>query len=101
MDLFNVIFCGFYMVKGGVGFFQLNVLVECCYIVENVFDILCKGEWCVSFELMDVVLQVLDMVNVMFDQVCEQFELILVMFELLVVFVCLVEFEGVEFVEFV
>jgi two-component system chemotaxis sensor kinase CheA len=30
--------------KGGAGFLQLNELVECCHIAENVFDILRKGE---------------------------------------------------------
>ncbi|WP_435607877.1 chemotaxis protein CheA [Pseudomonas knackmussii] len=69
MDLLNAIFRGFHTVKGGAGFLQLNALVECCHIAENVFDILRKGERRVSSELMDVVLQALDTVNVMFSQV--------------------------------
>ncbi|CAL5245079.1 hypothetical protein PASLES2_20130 [Pseudomonas aeruginosa] len=69
MDLLNAIFRGFHTVKGGAGFLQLNALVECCHIAENVFDILRKGERRVSSELMDVVLQALDTVNAMFDQV--------------------------------
>ncbi|HFH2505348.1 chemotaxis protein CheA [Pseudomonas aeruginosa] len=74
MDLLNAIFRGFHTVKGGAGFLQLNALVECCRIAENVFDILRKGERRVSSELMDVVLQALDTVNAMFDQVREQSE---------------------------
>ncbi|MEB5106691.1 chemotaxis protein CheA [Pseudomonas aeruginosa] len=74
MDLLNAIFRGFHTVKGGAGFLQLNALVECCHIAENVFDILRKGERRVSSELMDVVLQALDTVNAMFDQAREQSE---------------------------
>ncbi|HHK4415318.1 TPA: chemotaxis protein CheA [Pseudomonas aeruginosa] len=74
MDLLNAFFRGFHTVKGGAGFLQLNALVECCHIAENVFDILRKGERRVSSELMDVVLQALDTVNAMFDQVREQSE---------------------------
>ncbi|MDT8193523.1 chemotaxis protein CheA [Pseudomonas aeruginosa] len=74
MDLLNAIFRGFHTVKGGAGFLQLNALVECCHIAENVFDILRKGERRVSSELMDVVQQALDTVNAMFDQVREQSE---------------------------
>ncbi|EMM5785745.1 chemotaxis protein CheA [Pseudomonas aeruginosa] len=74
MDLLNAIFRGFHTVKGGAGFLQLNALVECCHIAENVFDILRKGERRVSSELRDVVLQALDTVNAMFDQVREQSE---------------------------
>ena len=74
MDLLNAIFRGFHTVKGGAGFLQLNALVECCHIAENVFDILRKGERRVSSELMDVVLQALDTVNAIFDQVREQSE---------------------------
>ncbi|WP_447845560.1 chemotaxis protein CheA [Pseudomonas aeruginosa] len=74
MDLLNAIFRGFHTVKGGAGFLQLNALVECCHIAENVFDILRKGERRVEPELMDVVLQALDTVNAMFDQVREQSE---------------------------
>ena len=71
MDLLNAIFRGFHTVKGGAGFLQLNELVECCHIAENVFDILRKGERRVTAELMDVVLQALDSVNEMFSQVRE------------------------------
>ncbi|WBG62960.1 chemotaxis protein CheA [Pseudomonas citronellolis] len=74
MDLLNAIFRGFHTVKGGAGFLQLNALVECCHIAENVFDILRKGERRVTSELMDVVLQALDTVNVMFAQVRDQEE---------------------------
>lgn len=75
MDLLNAIFRGFHTVKGGAGFLQLNPLVECCHIAENVFDILRKGERRVTSELMDVVLQALDSVNEMFGQVRERSEL--------------------------
>ncbi|MEO4048381.1 chemotaxis protein CheA [Pseudomonas sp. CAU 1711] len=74
MDLLNAIFRGFHTVKGGAGFLQLNELVECCHIAENVFDILRKGERHVTPELMDVVLQALDAVNEMFGQVRERTE---------------------------
>lgn len=74
MDLLNAIFRGFHTVKGGAGFLQLDPLVECCHIAENVFDILRKGERKVSSELMDVVLQALDSVNAMFAQVRERSE---------------------------
>ncbi|QEY59123.1 chemotaxis protein CheA [Pseudomonas sp. C27(2019)] len=69
MNLLNAIFRGFHTVKGGAGFLQLNELVSCCHIAENVFDILRKGERRVTPELMDVVLQALDSVNVMFQEV--------------------------------
>ena len=71
-DLLNAIFRGFHTVKGGAGFLQLNELVECCHIAENVFDILRKGERGVDSELMDVVLEALDAVNAMFAQVRER-----------------------------
>ena len=74
MDLLNAIFRGFHTVKGGAGFLQLNELVECCHIAENVFDILRKGARRVTPELMDVVLQALDAVNEMFSQVRERTE---------------------------
>ncbi|WP_166364136.1 chemotaxis protein CheA [Pseudomonas akapageensis] len=70
-DLLNAIFRGFHTVKGGAGFLQLNELVECCHIAENVFDILRKGERRVDSELMDVVLEALDAVNGMFGEVRE------------------------------
>lgn len=68
-NLLNAIFRGFHTVKGGAGFLQLDALVGCCHIAENVFDILRKGERKVDSELMDVVLQALDSVNTMFDEV--------------------------------
>jgi two-component system chemotaxis sensor kinase CheA len=71
-DLLNAIFRGFHTVKGGAGFLQLNELVECCHIAENVFDILRKGERRVDAELMDVVLEALDAVNAMFGEVRER-----------------------------
>ncbi|WP_341706111.1 chemotaxis protein CheA [Halopseudomonas sp.] len=74
MDLLNAIFRGFHTVKGGAGFLQLDALVACCHIAENVFDILRKGERTVTPELMDVVLQALDTVNGMFAQVRESEE---------------------------
>ena len=68
-DLLNAIFRGFHTVKGGAGFLQLDALVACCHIAENVFDILRKGERQVNAELMDVVLLALDSINSMFAQV--------------------------------
>lgn len=70
-DLLNAIFRGFHTVKGGAGFLQLDALVACCHIAENVFDILRKGERQVDAELMDVVLQALDTINSMFAEVRE------------------------------
>ncbi|NBA95791.1 chemotaxis protein CheA [Pseudomonas sp. R5(2019)] len=74
-DLLNAIFRGFHTVKGGAGFLQLNELVECCHIAENVFDILRKGERRVDSELMDVVLEALDTVNNMFSEVRERHDI--------------------------
>lgn len=71
-NLLNAIFRGFHTVKGGAGFLQLNELVECCHIAENVFDILRKGERRVDSGLMDVVLEALDAVNGMFTEVRER-----------------------------
>ena len=68
-DLLNAIFRGFHTVKGGAGFLQLNALVECCHITENLFDMLRNGKRSVTPALMDVVLQALDAVNEMFTQV--------------------------------
>lgn len=68
-DLLNAIFRGFHTVKGGAGFLQLNSLVECCHITENLFDMLRNGQRNVTSALMDVVLLALDAVNEMFDQV--------------------------------
>lgn len=67
-DLLNAIFRGFHTVKGGAGFLQLEALVECCHVAENVFDILRNGKRSVTAELMDVVLQALDAVNAMFEE---------------------------------
>ena len=75
MNLLNAIFRGFHTVKGGAGFLQLNELVECCHIAENVFDILRKGSRRVDSELMDVVLEALDAVNGMFTEVRERVDL--------------------------
>jgi two-component system, chemotaxis family, sensor kinase CheA len=68
-DLLNAIFRGFHTVKGGAGFLQLDALVSCCHIAENVFDILRNGKRSVDADLMDVVLRALDSVNEMFDEV--------------------------------
>jgi two-component system chemotaxis sensor kinase CheA len=68
-DLLNAIFRGFHTVKGGAGFLQLEALVDCCHIAENVFDVLRNGKRIADAELMDVVLRALDTVNVMFDEV--------------------------------
>ena len=68
-ELLNTIFRGFHTVKGGAGFLQLDALVSCCHVAENVFDILRNGQRSVTPELMDVVLRSLDTVNEMFDSV--------------------------------
>ncbi len=96
MDLLNAVFRGFHTVKGGAGFLQLNALVECCHIAENVCDILRQGARRVSSELMDVVLQALDTVNAMFDQVREQSEPTPATPELLAALARLAEPEGAE-----
>ncbi len=70
-DLLNAIFRGFHTVKGGAGFLQLDALVGCCHIAENVFDILRNGKRSVDADLMDVVLRALDAVNEMFNEVRE------------------------------
>ncbi len=69
VDLLNSIFRGFHTVKGGAGFLQLNPLVDCCHVAENVFDLLRNGQRTVNSDLMDVVLKALDTVNEMFDSV--------------------------------
>lgn len=74
-DLLNAIFRGFHTVKGGAGFLQLDALVDCCHVAENVFDILRNGKRSVSSELMDVVLRALDAVNEMFDEVRNRHDL--------------------------
>src|SRR5690554_7948706 len=68
-DLLNAIFRRFHTVKGGAGFLQLEALVTCCHIAENVFDILRKEEREVDAELMTVVLQALDSIDSTFAQV--------------------------------
>ncbi|SMF36603.1 two-component system, chemotaxis family, sensor kinase CheA [Alteromonadaceae bacterium Bs31] len=68
-DLLNAIFRGFHTVKGGAGFLQLNAMVDCCHVTENLFDILRNGAREVTPELMDVVLQALDTVNSQFAEV--------------------------------
>ncbi|AZC36150.1 chemotaxis protein CheA [Pseudomonas chlororaphis] len=95
-DLLNAIFRGFHTVKGGAGFLQLNELVECCHIAENVFDILRKGERRVDAELMDVVLEALDAVNGMFGQVRERTEITAATPELLAALARLAEPAGAE-----
>lgn len=67
-DLLNAIFRGFHTVKGGAGFLQLDALVDCCHITENLFDMLRTGQRAVTPELMDVVLSALDTINAMFAQ---------------------------------
>lgn len=69
IDLLNAIFRGFHTVKGGAGFLQLEALVDCCHVAENVFDVLRNGKRIADSDLMDVVLRALDTVNEMFDQV--------------------------------
>ena len=65
-DLLNAIFRGFHTVKGGAGFLQLNAMVDCCHVTENLFDNLRNGQISVSAILMDVVLQALDTVHEQF-----------------------------------
>jgi len=67
-DLLNAIFRGFHTVKGGAGFLQLNAMVDCCHVTENLFDILRNGDRDVTPELMDIVLQALDAVTQQFQQ---------------------------------
>ena len=71
-NLLNAIFRGFHTVKGGAGFLQLNAMVDCCHVTENLFDNLRNGHRHVTPELMDIVLQALDCVNEMFTQVKER-----------------------------
>jgi len=96
MALLNAIFRGFHTVKGGAGFLQLNELVECCHIAENVFDILRKGERRVDSALMDVVLEALDAVNGMFGEVRERAEPTPASAELLAALARLAEPAGAE-----
>lgn len=73
-DLLNAIFRGFHTVKGGAGFLQLNAMVDCCHITENLFDILRNGKRSVTSELMDVVLQALDTVTTQFSEISNREE---------------------------
>ncbi len=73
-DLLNAIFRGFHTVKGGAGFLQLNAMVDCCHVTENLFDILRNGQRSVTSELMDVVLRALDTVNEQFAQISNREE---------------------------
>lgn len=68
-DLLNAIFRGFHTVKGGAGFLQLDAMVECCHVTENLFDILRNGQREVTPDLMDVVLSALDSVNAQYQEV--------------------------------
>jgi two-component system chemotaxis sensor kinase CheA len=68
-ELLNAIFRGFHTVKGGAGFLQLDAMVECCHVTENLFDILRNGQREVTSELTDVVLQALDTVNLQFEAI--------------------------------
>ena len=71
-DLLNAIFRGFHTVKGGAGFLQLDPMVECCHVTENLFDVLRNGQRQVTSELMDVVLQSLDTINQQFAEVSQR-----------------------------
>ncbi len=71
-DLLNAIFRGFHTVKGGAGFLQLDPMVECCHVTENLFDVLRNGQRKVTSELMDVVLQSLDTINQQFSDVSQR-----------------------------
>ncbi|MEO0443131.1 MAG: chemotaxis protein CheA [Pseudomonadota bacterium] len=73
-DLLNAIFRGFHTVKGGAGFLQIDAMVECCHVTENLFDILRNGKREVTSELMDVVLQALDTVNEQFADIQQRAE---------------------------
>ncbi|MGB0663631.1 MAG: chemotaxis protein CheA [Pontibacterium sp.] len=68
-ELLNAIFRGFHTVKGGAGFLQLEAMVECCHVAENLFDLLRNGEIKITSELMDIILQALDAVMFMFNTV--------------------------------
>lgn len=70
-DLLNAIFRGFHTVKGGAGFLQLDPMVECCHVTENLFDVLRNGQRQVTSELMDVVLEALDTVNQQFADISQ------------------------------
>lgn len=70
-DLLNAIFRGFHTVKGGAGFLQLDAMVECCHVTENLFDVLRNRQRQVTSELMDVVLQSLDTINQQFSEISQ------------------------------
>ncbi|MGD8176752.1 chemotaxis protein CheW [Marinimicrobium sp. ARAG 43.8] len=74
-DLLNAIFRGFHTVKGGAGFLQLDPMVECCHVTENLFDVLRNGQRQVTSELMDVVLQSLDTINQQFNDLSQREEM--------------------------
>jgi two-component system chemotaxis sensor kinase CheA len=95
-DLLNAIFRGFHTVKGGAGFLQLEAMVECCHITENLFDILRNGKRTVTPELMDVVLQALDAVNEQFRQISRQQEAVPASPELIAQLERLVSCEDIE-----
>jgi two-component system chemotaxis sensor kinase CheA len=67
VELLNSIFRGFHTVKGGAGFLQLDAMVQCCHITENLFDKLRTRSILVTSELMDVTLQALDAINQMYS----------------------------------
>ncbi|MGI1677455.1 MAG: chemotaxis protein CheA [Cellvibrionaceae bacterium] len=73
-DLLNAIFRGFHTVKGGAGFLQLDAMVECCHVTENLFDVLRNHKRKVTPSLMDVVLLSLDAINAQFEQVSNKIE---------------------------
>jgi len=73
-DLLNAIFRGFHTVKGGAGFLQIDAMVECCHVTENLFDILRNGQREVTAHLTDVVLKALDVVNDQFEDIKQQQE---------------------------
>jgi two-component system chemotaxis sensor kinase CheA len=68
-ELLNAIFRGFHTVKGGAGFLQIDEMVDCCHITENLFDSLRNGQGRFTADLMDVVLRVLDAIKEQFRQV--------------------------------
>ncbi|BCE01889.1 chemotaxis protein CheW [Marinicellulosiphila megalodicopiae] len=68
-DLLNAIFRGFHTVKGGAGFLQLDPLVDCCHVAENIFDLLRNQKQVISADLMDAVLRSLDTIIEMFETV--------------------------------
>lgn len=86
MDQFNVVFCGFYIFKGGVGFFGIQVMVELCYVVEEIFGMVCFGQVILQVYYFDVGQQLLDYLQLMLDLVLVGIELGYVLLELIVQF---------------